>query len=102
MIVERDVAVQASDGVTLRINVFRPAEVAPVILSMTPYGKDSGERVTRGCHDLQCGQQLAGPVHIDAQLLQNRRAIGPDGHGAATCPHIRPLFEDGDVMSVPQ
>ena len=42
------------------------------------------------------------PLHVDAQLLQNRRAIGPDSHRTATGPHIRPLLEDGDVMSVPQ
>jgi hypothetical protein len=30
-----------SDGVTLRVNVFRPDHVAPVVMSMTPYGKDN-------------------------------------------------------------
>ena len=40
MIVERDVAVQMPDGITLRVNVFRPDAVAPVVMSMTPYGKD--------------------------------------------------------------
>ena len=40
MIVERDVPVQMPDGITLRVNVFRPAAVAPVVMSMTPYGKD--------------------------------------------------------------
>jgi X-Pro dipeptidyl-peptidase-like protein len=30
-----------SDGVTLRLNVFRPRDVAaPVVMSVTPYGKD--------------------------------------------------------------
>ena len=29
-----------SDGVALRINVFRPDHVASVVMSMTPYGKD--------------------------------------------------------------
>ena len=63
---------------------------------------DSGDRTTRRCRDPHGGQQLTGPVHIDAQLLQNRRAIGPDGHRATTGRHIRPPFEDGDVMSVAQ
>jgi predicted acyl esterase len=36
MIVERDVAVQMSDGITLHVNVFRPDVVAPVVMSMTP------------------------------------------------------------------
>ena len=54
------------------------------------------------CHDLHGVQLLTGPVHVDAQLLQNRRAVGPDGDGTATCLHVWPLFEDGDVMSVAQ
>ena len=39
---ERDVAVPMRDGATLRANVFRPAEGkrVPVLLSVTPYGKD--------------------------------------------------------------
>jgi predicted acyl esterase len=40
IIVEKHVVVPMSDGVTLRINVFRPDHVAPVVMSMTPYGKD--------------------------------------------------------------
>jgi hypothetical protein len=35
-------------------------------------------------------------------LSQNRGAVGPDGDGSAACLRIRPLFEDGDVVSVPQ
>jgi predicted acyl esterase len=41
MIVEKNVAVSMPDGVTLRVNVFRPDHVAPVVMSMTPYGKDN-------------------------------------------------------------
>ena len=63
---------------------------------------DIDQRATSRCRDPHGGQQLTSPVHIDAQLLQNRRAVGPDGHRTATGPHIRPLFEDGDVMSVSQ
>jgi predicted acyl esterase len=39
---ERDVAVVMRDGVRLFANVFRPADAAPrpVVLSVTPYGKD--------------------------------------------------------------
>jgi putative ABC transport system permease protein len=62
----------------------------------------SGERTTRGCHDPHRGQQLTGPVHVNAQLPQDRLAVGPGGDRSATCLRIRPLFEDGDVMSVPQ
>ena len=45
---------------------------------------------------------LTCPVHIDAELLQNRRAVGPDGHRPAAGMHAWPPFEDGDVMSVAQ
>ncbi len=41
---EEDVAVRLRDGVTLRLNLFRPADhegPLPVILSAHPYGKDS-------------------------------------------------------------
>jgi uncharacterized protein len=41
MIVNTNVAVPMSDGVILRVNVFRPPHVAPVVMSMTPYGKDN-------------------------------------------------------------
>ena len=41
MIIQRNVPVSVSDGTTLRVNVFRPSNPAPVILSMTPYGKDN-------------------------------------------------------------
>jgi uncharacterized protein len=41
IIVEKNVAVPMSDGATLRVNVFRPDNVAPVVMSMTPYGKDN-------------------------------------------------------------
>ena len=60
------------------------------------------ERASSGRHDPHGGQKLTGSVHIDAQLLQNCCAVGPDGDGSAAGPCIRPLFEDGDVVSVPQ
>ena len=41
MIVERDVPVRVSDGNILRVNVFCPPSVAPVVMSMTPYGKEN-------------------------------------------------------------
>jgi predicted acyl esterase len=41
MVIEKSVPVAMSDGVTLRLNVFRPRDVvAPVVMSVTPYGKD--------------------------------------------------------------
>ena len=61
-----------------------------------------GERATRGGHDPHGGQQLAGPVHIDTELLEHRRAVGPDGDGTTAGRHVRPLVEHGDVVSVAQ
>ena len=63
---------------------------------------ERGERATARCHDPHGGQLLTGPVHVDAQLLENGRAVGPNRDGAATWKHIRPPFEDGDIVSVPQ
>jgi predicted acyl esterase len=42
MIVDGDIQVRARDGVRLMVNVFRPAgdRPSPVVLSVTPYGKD--------------------------------------------------------------
>jgi predicted acyl esterase len=42
IVIEKNVPVMMSDGVTLRLNVFRPHDVvAPVVMSVTPYGKDN-------------------------------------------------------------
>jgi uncharacterized protein len=42
VIFERDLAVPMRDGVSLSANLFRPADgkPAPVVMSVTPYGKD--------------------------------------------------------------
>ena len=61
-----------------------------------------GDPATGGCHDPHGGQQLTCAVHIDAELLENRRAVGPDGHGTPARRHVWPLVEDGDVVSVAQ
>ncbi len=41
MTIERDVAIETSDGTMLRADVFRPQsdEAAPVIMTLGPYGK---------------------------------------------------------------
>jgi len=47
--IERDVAVPMRDGLRLLANLYRPAveDPCPVIMSVTPYGKDKGpDRVT--------------------------------------------------------
>jgi hypothetical protein len=63
---------------------------------------DIDQRAAGRCRDPHGGQHLTRPIHIDAELLQNRRTVGPDGHRTATGPHIRPLFEDGDVVAISQ
>ncbi|WP_218132616.1 CocE/NonD family hydrolase [Paramicrobacterium humi] len=48
---QEDVAVTMRDGVTLRLNLFRPAGVdgpLPALLSAHPYGKDAVPRLKRG------------------------------------------------------
>lgn len=48
--VERDVGVVMSDGIRLSANVYRPMDIEaqlPVILALTPYGKDSDPGKTR-------------------------------------------------------
>lgn len=42
IVFERDVAIRMRDGVTLRVNVFRPPQEGrfPVLMSAHPYGKD--------------------------------------------------------------
>ncbi len=48
MVTEWDVAIAMSDGVELKANVYRPADVGrvPVIVTMGPYGKDLPMSVT--------------------------------------------------------
>jgi uncharacterized protein len=41
MVIEKSVPVPMSDGVVLRVNVYRPQYPAPVVMSVTPYGKDN-------------------------------------------------------------
>lgn len=48
---DEDVPVRMRDGVTLRLNLFRPAHAdgpLPVLLSVHPYGKDALPRFRRG------------------------------------------------------
>jgi uncharacterized protein len=49
VVIERDVGVMMADGIRLSANVFRPAGAGPwpVILALTPYGKDADPGKTR-------------------------------------------------------
>ncbi|MEE2059264.1 CocE/NonD family hydrolase [Rhodococcus artemisiae] len=44
IVVDRDVPIRTADGTTLRANVYRPegVERCPVLVCVTPYGKDAG------------------------------------------------------------
>lgn len=48
IVFEKDVAVQLRDGVTIYVDVFRPAdsEKVPVIIAWSPYGKGQGTSVS--------------------------------------------------------
>ena len=48
IVFEKDVAVQLRDGVTIHVDVFRPAgtEKVPVIVAYSPYGKGQGTSVS--------------------------------------------------------
>ena len=48
IVFEKDVAVQLRDGVTIYVDVFRPAgsEKVPVIVAWSPYGKGQGTSVS--------------------------------------------------------
>ena len=58
--------------------------------------------VPGGCHHPHGRELLARRAHVDAQLVEDRRAVGPDGDRPAARAHRRPAFEDGDVVSVAQ
>jgi predicted acyl esterase len=59
---DADVPVRMRDGVTLRLNLFRPAGEGPfpVIMSAHPYGKDSVPTMKRGSPR----PRLVGPAGI--------------------------------------
>lgn len=68
LVLDYDIAVPMSDGVTLRANIARPAGVGrwPVIVVRTPYGKDSGA-VTDPMVDA-CALARAGYVVVTVDL----------------------------------
>ena len=63
---------------------------------------DRGQRATRRSRGPHLGQQLAGAGHVDAELLEDRRSVGPDRHCPAAGGNVRALVEDGNVVAVAQ
>src|ERR1035438_3990819 len=55
IVVERNVAMQTRDGVTLRADIYRPAAEGnyPVLLTRTPYNKDRSEEHTSELQSLR-------------------------------------------------
>lgn len=99
MIFEKDVAVKLRDGVTIYTDIFRPItrKKVPVIISWSPYGKNSGRttmykmlRMISGIND----KTLSG--------LMKWEAVDPDywcAHGYAVAhPDARGAFNsEGDI-----
>jgi predicted acyl esterase len=85
IVFEKDIAVTLRDGITICIDVLRPAGVskAPVIIAWSPYGKSSGMSPNR--------KALFGLLGMDAELKSGLEKFeGPDpaywcAHGYAIC-----------------
>ncbi len=98
IIFERDVAVTMRDGVTIYVDVFRPAgdEKVPAIVAWSPYGKKGGQQTL---------DQLPGRLGIPVSALSDLQAWeGPDpaywcNHGYAVVnPDARGAFSsEGDI-----
>ncbi|CAM3184958.1 Xaa-Pro dipeptidyl-peptidase C-terminal domain-containing protein [Deinococcus saxicola] len=100
IVFEKDVAVTLRDGVTIHVDVFRPAgsEKAPVIVAWSPYGKGQGtSRSVMG---------IFGLVGLDNAVVSGLAKFeGPDpaywcAHGYAVCnPDIRGVaHSEGDSV----
>ena len=99
IVLDKDVAVKLRDGVTIYVDVFRPAttETVPVIVAWSPYGK------SRGNHPRYV--QLFGLLGMDTHELSGLMKFeGPDpaywcAHGYAVCnPDPRgAYYSEGDI-----
>ena len=99
IVLDKDVAVKLRDGVTIYVDVFRPAttETVPVIVAWSPYGK------SRGNHPRYV--QLFGLLGMDTHELSGLMKFeGPDpafwcAHGYAVCnPDPRGAYHsEGDI-----
>ena len=85
IVVEKDVPVRMRDGVTLYVDVFRPAteDKVPVLISWSPYGKDNNTRAAY--------KSLFAMIGIpDSKLSGLQKFEGSDpaywcNHGYAVC-----------------
>ena len=100
IVLDKDVAVQLRDGVTIYIDVLRPAGVdkVPVILAWSPYGKAQGTSVSV--------MGIFGLVGLDNKLVSGLEKFeGPDpaywcAQGYAICnPDVRGVVDcEGDSV----
>jgi uncharacterized protein len=116
LIKDHDVAVRMRDGVTLRVNVYRPAGDGPfpVIMSVHPYRKDALPRRTRRgwrlnvqfrimnqpepfCISSETGWEAPDPV---AWVARGYVVINADARGAGTSEGTGSLFSDEEARDV--
>ncbi len=100
VVLEKDVAVQLRDGVTIHVDVFRPTgtEPVPVIVAWSPYGKGQGASASV--------MGIFGLVGLQNSIVSGLEKFeGPDpaywcAHGYAICnPDIRGVVDsDGDSV----
>ena len=100
IVFDKDVAVQLRDGVTIHVDVFRPAgaEQVPVIVAFSPYGKGQGTSASV--------MGVFGMVGLDNAIVSGLEKFeGPDpaywcAQGYAICnPDIRGVVDsDGDSV----
>ena len=100
IVLEKDVAVQLRDGVTIHVDVFRPtgADKVPVIVAWSPYGKGQGTSPSV--------MGIFGMVGLDNGIVSGLEKFeGPDpafwcAQGYAICnPDIRGVVDsDGDSV----
>ncbi|MYX16249.1 CocE/NonD family hydrolase [Streptomyces sp. SID8374] len=100
IVLEKDVSVTLRDGVTIHVDVFRPAgaERVPVIVAWSPYGKGQGTSASV--------MGIFGMVGLDNGVVSGLAKFeGPDpaywcAHGYAICnPDIRGVVDsEGDSV----
>lgn len=100
IVLEKDVPVQLRDGVTIHVDIFRPAgtEKVPVIVAWSPYGKGQGTSASV--------MGVFGLVGLDNGIVSGLEKFeGPDpaywcAQGYAICnPDIRGVVDsDGDSV----
>lgn len=100
IVFDKDVAVQLRDGVTIHVDLFRPAGVerVPVIVAWSPYGKGQGTSASV--------MGVFGMVGLDNSVVSGLEKFeGPDpaywcAQGYAICnPDVRGVIDsDGDSV----